>query len=190
MEKILGNFPYGIVPVAGADSTLVILFILEYLHLFQIELSRELAYIVAALLTVFVLFSPMYLWASIYVWRHKSNHKYGYDEQGLYQDGQMIVSWQKIESVVFQQTYDSWYKMGPGIWARPAFNPDGTPRGKIKQRRSGSITFYPKRGFGFDQVEVTIPITEKAAPMRRLHRKMKAFVASAGWDSVFDLRMS
>lgn len=189
MQKVSSNFPYGIVPVAGADVTIIILFILEYLHVFQIVLSRNLAYIIAVLLTVLFLFSPIYLLASFLVWRHKNIHKYGYDEQGLYQDGQQIVSWQQIESVVFQQTEDSWYKLGPGIWARPAFNEDGTPKGKIKQRLSGNIHFYPKKGFGIDQVEVSIPITEKSAPMTRLHRKMKAFVESAGWDTVFEIRM-
>lgn len=190
MQKIPGNFPYGIIPAAGADFALTILFILEYLHLFQIELPQDTAYIVAVLLTVLVLFSPVYLLASIYVWRHKSTHKFGYDDQGLYQDGQMIVSWQEVKSVVFQQKYEPWFKIGYGVWAKPAFNPDGTPRGKIKQRLSGSITFYPKTGFGIDQVEVAIPITGKSAPMRRIHKKMKAFVASAGWDSVFDIRMN
>lgn len=189
MEKIPSDFPYGIIPVAGADVTLVILFILEYLHMFQIEVSRNLAYVIAVLLTILVFFSPVYLWASIYVWKHRNVHKYGYDEQGFYQDGQQIVAWGQTESVVFQQKFDSWYKIGPGMWARPAYNQDGTPRGKIKKRLSGSLTFNPKRGFGIDQVEVTIPITEKTAPMGRIHRKMKAFVESAGWDSVFYLRM-
>lgn len=188
MQKISSNFPYGIIPVSGGDIALVLLFILEYLHLFQIELSRNLSYAVAVLLTIFVFFSPIYLWASIYAWKHKNSHKYGYDEHGLYQDGQQIVSWQEVESVEFKQTFDSWYKIGHGIWARPAYNPDGTPRGKIKQRPSGSITFHPKKGFGIDQVELTIPITEKTAPMKRIHRRMKAFVASAGWDSVFEIR--
>lgn len=190
MQKMPGNFPYGVFPIAGADVTLVVLFTLEYLHLFQIELSRTLAFIVAVMLTMLVLFSPIYLWASLYVWKHKNSHKYGYDEIGLYQDGQQIVSWQEVESVVFQQKFDSWYKLGHGVWARPAFNPDGTPKGKIKQRLSGNITFYPKRGFGINQVEMTIPISEKSASMRHLHKKMKAFVKSAGWDSVFDIRMN
>lgn len=190
MQKISSNFPYGVIPVAGLDITLIILFSLEYLHLFQIMLSREIAYIIAVFLTVFVLFSPIYLWASIYVWKHKNTHRYGYDENGLYQDGQQIVSWQEVDSVVFQQTYDSWFKMGHGIWARPAYNPDGTPRGKIKQRPSGSIKFLPKKGFGINQVELTIPISEKASTIKQIQEKMKAFVTSAGWDSIFEIRMN
>ena len=189
MQKVSGNFPYGIIPVSGVDITLVLLFILEYLHAFQIELSRNIALVIAVLLTFFVFLSPVYLWAAIYAWKHKNTHKYGYDELGLYQDGQMIVSWKEVESVEFQRTYDSWYKAGHGIWARPAYYAYGTPKGKIKQLPSGSITFHPKRGFGIDQVELAIPITEKVASMKRIHRKMKAFVVSAGWDSVFEIRM-
>lgn len=188
MQKVSSNFPYGVIPVAGLDVTLVVLFVLEYLHLFQIVLSLDLAYAIAIFLTIFVFFSPVYLWASLYAWKHKYPHKYAYDENGLYEDGQQVVSWQEVESVEFQRTFDSWYKIGKGMWARPAYNPDGTPKGKIKQRPSGSITFHPKTGFGINQVELTIPITEKIAPMKKIHGKMKAFVASAGWDSVFHIK--
>lgn len=189
MQKLPGNFPYGIIPVAGGDITLAILFVMEYLHLFQIVLVRNLAFIVAALLTLFVLFSPMYFWASLYIWRHKNSHNYSYDEHGLYQDGQQIVSWKETQSVMFQQKFDSWYKLGSWVWAWPAYNQDGTSKGKIRRRLSGSITFCPKRGFGISQVEVTIPITVKAAPVSRLYRKMKTFVESSGSDAVLNIRM-
>lgn len=187
MHKISSDFPYSIFPVAGADVFIVLLYALKYFHILQINLSGKLLYAVAIPITLVALFSPAHILASLNTWKRKSSHRYGYDEQDIYQDRHLVISWKEVESVVFQQKSDSWVRLRLGVWTEAAYASGDASRGKAMQRLHGSITFYPKRGFGFSQVEVTIPITEKAAPMKRLYRKMKTLVASAGWDSVFDI---
>ncbi len=189
MQRIPTYFPFGIIPVAGAYMALLILFVMEHLNVYQIVLPRNLSFILAMLLTLFVFFSPVYLLAAIYVWKHKNAHKYAYDEHGVYQDGQMIVSWEEIESVEFLRKYDSWYSLGRGVWAKSKNTPVETPRGRARQRPSGSITFRPKTGFGVNQGEVNIPITGKVAKIEKLHRQMESFVSSSGWDAVFQIHV-
>lgn len=190
MEKIPNYFPYGIIPFVGADLLVIALLLLRILNIFSLDLSGNLAFIIAATVAVLFVLSPAVLFASLIVWKHENSHKHSYNEQGVYRDGQLIVSWPEVESVLFRQKSDSYFKLGPGVWAKPAYNSDGTPRGKIKQRMNGSITFYPRRGFGINQVEVTIPITKKTASMNRLYEKMKKFAASAGLDSIFEIRLN